>query len=148
MNKKLRDFQRSKVYAAEIKCFGPPVEALTLENCKKFLSDLTAKMNLREVNLKDGRRCRHPSSVFATRTITLPKFSRREWVICHELAHLETSCEYAPHGPEYCANYIKIVSVALGVDFAIALLKSFEEDGIVIEETEEIKNIRNMKVVC
>jgi hypothetical protein len=86
--KRLRDFQRSKVYSWERAVFGRPTEKLTLEQC----AELAKKLCGFKVTVKDGRGRRKACAYYETRTIALPKWARCEWVVIHE-------CAQPAHGP-------------------------------------------------
>jgi hypothetical protein len=114
--KRLRDFQRSKVYSWERAVFGRPTEKLTLEQC----AELAKKLCGFKVTVKDGRGRRKACAYYETRTIALPKWARCEWVVIHECAHLLTDREHASHGAHYMKNYIRL----LDQSYAFALLPS------------------------
>ena len=131
--KRPRDYQRQRVYNAETRCFGQPVEGLTLDKCKEFLNSVVTKMNLSSVTINDGRGRGRAGAYHNNRIIALPKFARREWVICHELAHLETPNNVPAHGPEFCKNYLEIVKKALGEEFSVILKETFLESGVDVD---------------
>lgn len=103
--KRPRDFQRSKVYSWERAVFGRPTEKLTLAQC----AELAQKLCPFKVTVKDGRGQRKALAYHASRTISLPKWSRNEWVVIHECAHLLTGQEYASHGAQYMKVYIELL---------------------------------------
>ena len=103
--KRPRDFQRSKVYSWERAVFGRPTEKLTLAQC----TELARKLCGFKVIVKNGRGRRKACAYYETRTISLPRWARCEWVVIHECAHLLTDLEHAAHGALYMKNYIRLL---------------------------------------
>ena len=80
---------------------------------------------LDQVQVRDGRGRRHAGALQNQGVILLPRWSRRERVILHELAHLATPSSFAPHGPEYAAVYLELVQHFMGAAAAGGLGGSF-----------------------
>lgn len=102
-----RDFQRSKVYAWENSEFEKAQEKLTLTQCR----DLASQLYGARVKVKDGRG-RRKACAFHRRypTIALPRWSRIEWVVAHEVAHLLHRTDDVPgHGAIWMRSYILLL---------------------------------------
>jgi putative metallohydrolase (TIGR04338 family) len=76
---------------------------------------------------------------YETKTIALPvtdQWALRESVILHEYAHHLTSFRpshgMAPHGPEFTAAMLTLVSIVLGESAALLLRTGYQEAGIPI----------------
>lgn len=72
----------------------------------------------------------------ASGTISLPPFetagrwSLRELVVLHELAHHFTSADTAPHGPEFVANLLVLVEELIGPEAEFLLRTTYAENGV------------------
>jgi len=100
-----RDFQRSKVYSWERAVFGRPTEKMTIDQCVEFAEKICGF----KVEVKDGRGRRKACAYRNSRTISLPRWARCEWVVIHECSHLLTPNEFASHGAEYMGIYIEML---------------------------------------
>ena len=138
--KKKRDFQRSKVYKAEDEAFtelgmykGDEPEFKTTDECKKWIKEnvlpLLKDYGIKKVVVKDGRGRRRAGAFGDRMTITLPKWSRRRWVILHEMAHIPMPNDEG-HGDMFCALYILLVRALLGGEYAEKLIEKFDEHGV------------------
>jgi predicted nucleic acid-binding Zn ribbon protein len=107
----IRDSQRQKVYDAEHIAFcggidkeHPPADYKTVAECQEFVDRVTASDTWRAlgfshlgmferypITVRDGRgRGRGGANAFGN-TIKLPKWTRMDYYILHELAHIATS---------------------------------------------------------
>lgn len=64
------------------------------------------------------------------RWIKMPPFVRRRMYMLHELAHIITPTNLAPHGPLYCAHYLILVEKVMGPDAAKQLRAAFDAYGV------------------
>ena len=121
---KLRDQQRSKVYAAKRAAFPDRNPDMTLAQVESYVaevwrSDLVAKIlgpmreRQREPDVSDGRGRRSAAS-FGGR-IAIPRWGRTKSVILHELAH-ELTWERPAHGPKFCENFLALVERFMGYE--------------------------------
>lgn len=145
----MRDSQRSKVYAAE--------NAITkgrlfeeMDSVKAFVAKVQASSSLQKkygeflsphIHVGDGRARRKAGG--NAQGIWMPKWSRSELIICHELAHTISSRKYrvrwtaggsadkiAGHGWEFCEVYLDLVRVMLGNSTAEELKQSFTKHKV------------------
>lgn len=141
----MRDYQRSKVYAAEDRAFGKskPPEFQTLSECESFAilivsSDYWQSCKGRKrFKLTDGRgrrrACYYGRNGSKADRYALPKWARSRWIIIHEFAHGLTDHvhEDAPwHGSIFCSHYLSLVRELLGNEAAEKLANSFIEHGV------------------
>lgn len=132
-----RDSQRARLYAAERLAFP-------LYHCgeEPFLNDLSSidKWLLEKCvhsdwwSSRNAARLAVPSQTWTTydgrgsraarggmHRLAFPRWSRNRYVILHEFSHHLTARMYgytsaASHGPEFCENYLWLVTHVLGVD--------------------------------
>lgn len=135
-----RDFQRSKVYAAERSAFTFSPEFTTIDECDDFARIITGcsywllnngKTNYR---LHDGRG--HRSAYFKRKsnTIVLPRWARSRFVIIHEFSHFLTFIKHGDsvpsHGRVFCRHYLDLISELMGADSAALLERAFMSHGV------------------
>ena len=102
----MRDFQRKKVYDWEALEYSWDDAILSLEECQEYTNTL-----IRNVTISDGRGRRTPCAKYKSRTIALPKFARKKWIILHEVAHFLGRDK---HGPCFMAEYIELLAREYG----------------------------------
>ena len=126
-----RDGQRSKLYRAE-RTVGAGHHLPTVAHCQAHVDRVLASAwwqarfpALDQVQVRDGRGRRHAGALQNQGVILLPRWSRRERVILHELAHLATPSSFAAHGPEYAAVYLELVQHFMGAAAARELAEAF-----------------------
>lgn len=138
-----RDSQRSKVYRAEGaskvkgKFLGtiPEIEAY-LERVFSHEWFRRHFPHARRFTVKDGRgrRAAGGSGYGFRAVITMPKWSRFETIILHELAHGLTELEWgrgtAWHGWEFCETFLKLVYHYMGREAGDKLKASFKEHRV------------------
>ena len=124
-----RDSQRSKVYEAE-ENFHWLLLSNQLERCILNIHSLRAWVDgitssdwwrqrypgVHSVEVKDGRRRRRACGWReGTRgTISLPRRSRQQSSILHELAHVVINNTVAAHGPMFVQHYLALVDMWIG----------------------------------
>lgn len=141
-----RDTQRGKVYKAE--CHLP--EALTgrkfetLAECQAYYDRIVrsrwwkARAIETPIFLKDGRgtRMARAYSNWAGGYINLPRWSRHEIVMLHELAHIlnnrshQRGADRRPHGAGFVRAFLDLVGRWMGLETAKALRESMLEHGV------------------
>jgi len=151
-----RDTQRAKVYKAEGAAFDGYAEACKrLETVAEVEGYVKYVFGLKRVQdafpravpnalsglgfggyslptVGDGRGRRRAGGT--VRGIVMPKWSRKKWVVLHELAHTVSMRIFgfgiAGHGWEYCSTYLLLVRYTLGVEAHDLLKKSFKEHRV------------------
>jgi putative metallohydrolase (TIGR04338 family) len=127
--KRVRDSQRSKIYASE-KGLRRGQRFQDMRDCQRYVDLVVFSPWWQErfgsrarVEARDGRGRRHAGAFDHKRAIALPKWSRSELIILHELAHIATPLQFAAHGPEFARNYLELVRYFMG-DRAAARLEN------------------------
>lgn len=121
-----RDTQRSRVYAAERAAFGNGgPEGMTIEEVERFVATLWESGTARRARARedcrrraapivyDGRGCRRATGGFGQ--VTIPRWARSRWVICHEVAHCIAG-NRPWHGPAFCRVYLELIEEVLGFE--------------------------------
>lgn len=147
-----RDTQRSKVYKAERVAFEGHVEANevlpAVEDIERFVRHVWSLKRVQDafpravVEWRLGRPAVHDgrgrkSACGAMGFISMPVWSRKKWVVLHELAHVisrRTDCYIAGHGWEYAACYLLLVRYVLGVDAHDRLKAEFKAHRVRFRE--------------
>ena len=80
---------------------------LTLEQCQAYTNRL-----IDNVRVTDGRGRRRACAKYQSRTIALPKHTRKKWSIIHEVAHFIAWNDH--HGPVFVDEYIKLLAREYG----------------------------------
>lgn len=136
----MRDYQRSRVYLAERAAFhekGMLPEYKTVEQVQAFTDRVTASKLWRThrpfsqgcwVDVVDGRGSRKARAL-TPHAIAMPKWSRRRWVILHELAHCLAPWS-EQHSWRFCQMYIALVSRFLGRAAAARLRAEFRRHRV------------------
>jgi putative metallohydrolase (TIGR04338 family) len=126
-----RDSQRSKLYRAE-RTVGAGHHFPSVAHCQAQVDRILASAwwkarfpALDQVQVRDGRGRRHAGAHQSHGAISLPRWSRRERIILHELAHLATPASFAAHGPEYAMVYLELVGHFMGATAARDLAEAF-----------------------
>jgi putative metallohydrolase (TIGR04338 family) len=140
MAKTKRDTQREKLYRAEkvLEKFERNLPHLEMVNL--FLEDIFADpwfqkeygSIVKTWHVKDGRRRRSACGWRQgfTACMKLPRHTRVDWIILHELAHGIQPAASAWHGPEFASIYTKLVARFMGDAAFRALTDSFREAGV------------------
>jgi putative metallohydrolase (TIGR04338 family) len=143
---RVRDTQRGKVYKAEehlpeaLK--GPKFE--TLADCQAYYDHITqsrwwkARAIETPIFLRDGRGTRTASaySNWAGGYINLPRWSRYQIVMLHELAHIlnnrsrQHGADRRPHGAGFVRAFLDLVGRWIGPNMARVLRESMLEHGV------------------
>lgn len=134
---KARDSQRSKLYAAETKAFeGAPVDLPEVENIERYVAHVCAlgrvkesfpELGWRPITVGDGRRRR--SAGGNGRGIYMPRWSRKRWIVLHELSHTIMDRRYrnaVGHGWQYAEIYLLLVRHVMGINAHDCLKTQFK----------------------
>lgn len=137
-----RDSQRSKVYAAEWHfCFSHSRKLTEMTDLQARVTQITASKWWRSrikgwsrVKVKDGRGRRSACAWSWDFSIAIPRSSRTEGVLLHELAHLLTDHRHgrriAAHGREFCMEYLALVRRFMGKHAHDELRAAFKAGGV------------------
>jgi putative metallohydrolase (TIGR04338 family) len=136
---KLRDQQRAAVYKAEGEAGAARGEEMSLKAIQDLMTRVMGTVWFQKnwpdrkiFHLYDGRRrsaaCggRLNGGIF----VKLPKWSRREMIVLHEMAHGVQPRNSAAHGPEFCMIYLAFVRRFLGEAQALELEAKFKQHGV------------------
>lgn len=133
---KPRDNQKSRVYAAGRSAFGAAHDTQSIPN-DELEAWVTTAMNRRPIRSRwgnrritvtlkrGGRALGHGSS-----RISLPKWGRNPYVICHELAHCLTPGHYADHGPEFAGVFLFLVKTVVGAEAGAQLKAAYRANRV------------------
>lgn len=150
MAKRQRDNQRAKLYKAEREAFKGkfPCDELhdwSVEDCQRYVDKIQKskwwKKRCRfypRIIVGDGRGHRRAVAYHMTLSrnpgIALPLWSRKEWVILHELAHHLVYGHHpngsAAHGREFAKEFLALVRRWLGPEEAKALKAAFKANRV------------------
>lgn len=122
-----RDSQRQKVYDAERKAFeGEQIDLPEVSDMERFVAHVCGLKRVRQafpclmrhVVIGDGRARRRAGGNYYG--IFMPRWSRKRWVVLHELSHTIVQRQHgvrgtAGHGWEFASVYLTLVRHVLGV---------------------------------
>lgn len=135
----MRDQQRARLYAAEAVLQSGTLDSV--KECQEYVNKVLGRAYVRkhyqlpkEIKVLDGRRRRSACADFDRDwgyVIRLPRWSRSEQVILHEIAHhVWGSSRGGDHGPRFAAIYLDLVRHMLGADEAAKLQTRFRLFGV------------------
>lgn len=125
-----RDSQKSRLYAAEAKFkTGLDPQFKRVDQVEAYLAKIMSTTwwknrfpDVDRIRVKDGRGTRIARGHTEKRYVSLPMWARNRHVILHEVAHVVTPDEFAPHGREYAQNYYDLLLRFCGPEDADAFL--------------------------
>jgi hypothetical protein len=134
---KMRDNQRSAVYAWEDRMFGPPMRnnepKLSLEECHALMLrawERYTSNGSRVPTIKDGRGRRRPCYRYDDHSIRLPKHARRPSQVLHETAHAivrrKLGETVASHGPEFMRLYMDLLERFAGASPGLMVMHLYQ----------------------
>lgn len=130
-----RDAQRQKVYDAEGVLDSMGKKLPTVPEMQEYADRLmfTAwfqrRWGRRSIVVRPGYRRRRGAAV--GRQIRMPKWTRYESYVLHEIAHVLTQRNDEPfHGPRFCAVLLALVEHQMGKEAAQALRESFRKHKV------------------
>jgi putative metallohydrolase (TIGR04338 family) len=145
---KVKD-QAGRLYAAEEMSGIKYSEALTLQECQKFVDKIISRKYViekygiqaqRPIVVLDGRGRRKACATiyYGKRAIKLPKWARGKYVILHEVAHHLTNLD--GHKAEFASCLLDLVRHFLGKESADALQGAYHYKGVkVIGKNKPVK---------
>lgn len=134
-----RDFQRAKFYSAE-KLIEKGESFPVLNNLQSYVNNIVRSNwwkkefpYIASITVKDGRRRRRGSGgrfnyyrpTSTAGYIKMPKWTRYESYILHEMAHVVQHPADSAHGKEFCSLYLHIVKEVMGQNVADQLVLAY-----------------------
>ena len=141
MARQQRDSQRMRVYRAQ-EAVAKGMHYPTIAECQGFADSVTGSRWWRDrdpyrgqkIAVADGRARKNAVSYNHYFRIALPRHTRYQRVILHELAHQLTDHRYgldaAWHGPEFAGVFLAMVYRFIGPENGQALRRKFRELGV------------------
>lgn len=136
-----RDQQRSKVYKAEKVLDGKTKKLPTTHDMESYVRKIQSRAVLvkrfgwaltRNIAVKDGRGRRKACG--GSSYISMPLWSRTEWIVLHEVAHTVTirlfGFNVSAHGWQYANIYLQLVKSMLGPEMHDLLKESFKKHRV------------------
>lgn len=139
---KVRDYQRSKVYKSERDVFGwpdsRPPELPELSDVERFVAECLdtewwerGMSPFGRIDVLDGRGRRRGGANWMLGYITMPRFTRHEYYVVHELAHIGVPGDDRPaHGPVWVGYYLEGIAAIIGGDEAAQLAGAMADRGV------------------
>lgn len=138
---RLRDSQRSKVYAAERASIqsAPEERFRNLSDIEHYLVKMISsawwqrRYPVRSIAVKSGAGTRNAMGTNYSRTrgmISIPLWARQETVILHEVAHVVAGATYGSipaHGREFCKVFLDLIRWRMGDEAWRSLKDEFRE---------------------
>ena len=129
-----RDTQRVRLYRAEDDV-SPGRRLPTVPILQAYVDDLaasdwfTSRWGPRSFEIRPGHGHRR-ATADGHGVLQMPRWSRTELVVLHEVAHCLTSDGYAAHGPEYAGVFLSLVRRRLSPATAQALEDAFSRHRV------------------
>ena len=141
-----RDTQRSKLYAAESVVHGDKFESVA--DMQRYVDKLVGRAwfkrrwpNVTSIEVRDGRGRSRAGAYSRGGYITMPRWSRYEEVVLHEVAHIVTDYQHgtnlAAHGWQFAHNLIELVHYHMGKDEADKMKASFRKAKVRFSEPKK-----------
>lgn len=137
---KVRDYQRSKVYAAEWAAHGTgQPDFATHDETVRYANQIMRSEFWQDRGLDEvavGTRNGRGGVAYGKGRIGISAPARKRWVVIHELAHCATSQNFANsgdswswpgHGWQFCELYVDMVDEFLGAEVATRLQDEMDE---------------------
>ena len=140
----VRDSQRSKVYKAEHVVHGADFE--TVEEIQTYVDKVLSRawfvrrwprVAANGITVEDGRgrRAAAAKTRWGRLIVTMPKWSRYEEIILHEIAHHCSDAQHgtrevAAHGWEFAGTLVELVRYEMGKDEADEMKASFRKHKV------------------
>jgi putative metallohydrolase (TIGR04338 family) len=135
-----RDTYRQRVYDAEDAAFRDyGVDLPELRDVRTYVARVREHPDVqasyararRAVAVRDGRGRRRAGGS-PERGISMPCWSRKRWVVLHELAHVfaDPPQQQAWHGEDFVATYVDLVDTMLGEDAARRLVEELNARNV------------------
>ena len=139
-----RDNQRARIYRAEwaAEARGMTVTPIpTVLELQAFVDRMVESRWIRSrwgkvpITVHDGRGFRKATAFNWGRLsrggdIYMPVWSRKTWVICHEVAHILTGSYHAGHGPEFAGIFLALTEKFVDKPSADLLREAFREKKV------------------
>lgn len=147
----MRDSQRQRVYNSENAVFSRDGK-MTLSQAQEYVDGVTAsawwkhRCRLVKVEVEAGARGGRAWASYGS--IRTSPDARCPSVLLHELAHIMTESGVAPHGPEFCANFVAITRQFLGKKTGDELRQAFRERRVKVRGATKPKVVRVQCAKC
>jgi len=134
-NPSLRDFQRQRLYNAEIDCtFWNNLEILPRPAVKDLVYNIAEWAEVSPPTISYPSLYKNGGIAYATATsLVLPfPLSKSKPFICHEMAHV-INYQRGPadhHGPNFASAYLEVVNTFIGKPEYKELRKSFDKQKV------------------
>jgi putative metallohydrolase (TIGR04338 family) len=139
MKKETRD-QSGKLYAAEALAFQKNSEDMSIKECQQYVNKVLKRNyiqrnypTLKEIVVLDGRGRRSACATYrhGQWVICLPKWSRNEFIILHEIAHhlVGIGSKFA-HDSYFATCLLDLTRNLLGREDALTLQAAFSYKGV------------------
>lgn len=134
-----RDSQRSKVYEAETLANIESGYLKTVDEMQKFVNQIMSsrwwksRSSIDYITVMPGRGCKRALATYTythKAAIKMPKWSRYEICILHELTHHLVHWENAAHGREFCRTYLEMIKRFLGHTQYVKQRDAFKKVGV------------------
>ncbi len=93
----------------------------------------------------DGRSRRRAGYGYSSNTVKLPKWTRDEWTVLHELAHFLVCYRWglrkASHGREFVSIYMRLLELFAGVDRKL-MAQHANNRGLVFDHIDTYRKVR------
>ena len=117
--RRIRDYQRQRMYDWEDAIFSKlETKQLSLNRIRHICDKVARYYHIRTPIVKAGQARRSSAWLSYDNAVTFPRFSRREWIVLHEMAHCIhwnfcrdfKSKVHSTHGPMFVAIYIFLLN--------------------------------------
>ena len=138
-NPTLRDFQRKRLYDAELACtFWDRLEILTRKQVTQLVNTISVWANIDCPTISYPPLYKNGGAAYATASNLVLPFSLSKSVpfICHEMAHV-INYQRGPadhHGPYFATAYLEVVKTFIGNEDYWELRKSFDKQKVKYKE--------------
>ena len=138
-NPLVRDFQRKRLYEAELECsFWDCLEILTRKQVRNLVSTIATWANIKCPTVSYPPLYKNGGAAYATSTnLVLPfQLSKSVPFICHEMSHV-INYQRGPadhHGPNFATAYLEVVKTFIGENEYGELRESFDHKKVKYKE--------------
>ena len=134
-NPTLRDFQRKRLYTAEIVCsFWRGLQVITIPNVKQLVKEISrwANIDSPKICYTSHKNARQIAYATASELVLPFPLAKSIPFICHEMSHV-INYQRGPadhHGPNFATAYLEVVKTFMGHAEYEELKESFTEHNV------------------
>ena len=137
-NLHVRDFQRKRVYNAELECaFWDNISILPIEEIEQLITDISVWAGIERPDFSVQGHEDMPVAYATPTEIVLPfPITQSKPFICHEMSHV-INYQLGPadhHGPNFAKVYLEVVHEFIGEEEYTDLKLQFDLLGVRYEE--------------